>query len=121
MQAEVLHGVPGTLACISIAAHAPAPPMLHRPASAGRSRPAAGPGPSLGPGAVSGSGAPGPYPGHGEGPSYDGGGSRGATHAGMRDKIRPASAGAKNVWNEVQRELPKAPPHATTTGTEGGP
>mmetsp|Transcript_34365 Transcript_34365/g.76299 ORF Transcript_34365/g.76299 Transcript_34365/m.76299 type:complete len:1172 (-) Transcript_34365:306-3821(-) len=31
-------------------------------------------------------------------------------------KARPASAGAKNVWNDMTRELPKAPPHALSSG-----
>ena len=35
---------------------------------------------------------------------------------GVRDKIRPASAGHKNAWSMTpQKELPRAPAHGTTT------
>eukprot|EP00983_Pelagomonas_calceolata_P017655 554047-Pelagomonas_calceolata.AAC.4 len=87
-----------------------------RPSSAGRVRPGSG----IGGGALnanpqgfgnrpSGSGrfneAPEPYR-----PS-----STGAA-MGRREHIRAASGGAKSAWDTVKRDLPKAPPHALTSG-----
>lgn len=48
-----------------------------------------------------------------------GGGGEGQAHAktGVREKTRPASAGVKSAWHDAPRELPKAPPHALTSGT----
>ncbi|GIL71076.1 hypothetical protein Vretimale_17844 [Volvox reticuliferus] len=69
-----------------------------RPTSASRMRPPAS-------GAAGGA----PQPGN---PS---GGMTGQSQ-GQRERIRPASQGAKNAWDELPRkELPKAPPHGVTT------
>jgi len=35
---------------------------------------------------------------------------------GRREHIRAASGGAKSAWDTVKRDLPKAPPHALTSG-----
>lgn len=94
-----------------------------RPASAGRNRGigTGGAGPaSPGPSAVNaalGAMSPGPVPGFSEGPPAYSPPSNSATGArGVREKIRPASAGAKNVWHDAQKELPTPPPHALTSG-----
>lgn len=72
---------------------------LRRPSSAGRQRPnSAG-----GMGGTSGHGA---------------GAGAGGTHGnaqGVRDRIKPASAGVKSAWDEAPKSLPRAPPHGLTS------
>jgi hypothetical protein len=44
-----------------------------------------------------------------------GDGQRGQAAAGRREKIRPASAGVKSLWNELpEKQLPRAPPMGMT-------
>ncbi|GAX82495.1 hypothetical protein CEUSTIGMA_g9922.t1 [Chlamydomonas eustigma] len=78
-----------------------------RPASAGRVRP-----PPDGPAARD------PIPRYFESPAAALP-SRG-TAEGKREKVRPASAAHKHVWDQP-KELPKAPPHGTTSGYVGRP
>ncbi|GFR42917.1 hypothetical protein Agub_g3917, partial [Astrephomene gubernaculifera] len=84
-----------------------------RPASAGRQRPASATGGGGG-GGVAPFGSPGgpaaPYS------SLLGSPGAGALAGGVRERIRPASSGAKNAWDELpRRELPRSPPFGTTT------
>lgn len=50
-------------------------------------------------------------------PAYGGGGTSG--HPGVRERIRPNSAGAKNVWNEAERPASRGMPMGQTMGARG--
>lgn len=91
--------------------------MLLRPSSAGRVRPGSG----IGGGALQNP----PLAGHkpfgsgrfNEAPEVYRPSSAGyGTAAGRREHVRAASAGAKSAWDTVKKDLPKAPPHALTSG-----
>jgi microtubule-associated protein-like 6 len=40
---------------------------------------------------------------------------RPSSAAGVRERVRPASGGARNVWDDLPKELPKAPPYGTAS------